>query len=228
MGAFTHVRACAARQPGPRRPRRPRSLAVWFRLIELARSGHARSLPGNRVSGANTWMGSRPIICHSPTTLFTQSKTYLRIIRSILEKKSHPLPFPSYTRYKSIISSFPDSPQRCRGDGERTHRMRFEYGDDTPVTRRGRAAEGCRNGGLAKEPRWLAVLSLLTCRRGNRYTFLPTTARSTARPPAKCADVWGSALSATSPAASADAEDGTARPPGGVREGRTEQEAAAT
>ena len=49
-----------------------------------------------------------------------------------------------------------------------------------------------------------------------------------ARSPAKCADVGGTALSATRSAASADAEDGTARPPGGVREGRTEEEAAAT
>ena len=73
-------------------------------------------------------------------------------------------------------------------------------------------------------PRWLAVLSLslLTCRRGNRYTFLPTTARSTARPLARqLRGRWGTALSATSPAASADAEDDTARPPGRLREGRT-------
>ena len=39
LGAFTHVRACAARQPGPRRTA---ALAVWFRLIELARNGLAR------------------------------------------------------------------------------------------------------------------------------------------------------------------------------------------
>ena len=106
--------------------------------------------------------------------------------------------------------------------------MRFEYGDDTPVTRRGRAAEGCRNGGFAKEPTATEMaggalsLSLLTCRRGNRYTFLPTTARSTARPLARqLRGRWGTALSATSPAASADAEDDTARPPGRLREGRT-------
>ena len=110
--------------------------------------------------------------------------------------------------------------------------MRFEYGDDTPVTRRGRAAEGCRNGGFAKEPTATEMaggaLSLLTCRRGNRYTFLPTTARSTARPLARqLRGRWGTALSATSPAASADAEDDTARPPGRLREGRTEEEEAA-
>ena len=58
------------------------------RLVSADRASAERAcpLPGNRVSGANTWMGSRPIICHSPTTLFTHSEFHLRLMLSIEEK----------------------------------------------------------------------------------------------------------------------------------------------
>ena len=85
--SWAHSRTCGRVLRGSRgRDGRARRLVS----ADRASAERARSLPGNRVSGANTWMGSRPIICHSPTTLFTQSKTYLRIMLSILEKKTSP------------------------------------------------------------------------------------------------------------------------------------------
>ena len=81
--SWAHSRTCVRVRRGSRgRDGRARRLVS----ADRASAERARSLPGNRVRGANTWMGSRPIICHSPTTLFTHSEFHLRLMLSIEEK----------------------------------------------------------------------------------------------------------------------------------------------